>query len=89
MIHSFKYSFGKLTGFNLALILLLATQTATADIFTKAVVKLFQNGVQVGQWNAVDIGYSDGACYVFHVKKGIHTPEVRICGGIFSVESIK
>jgi hypothetical protein len=68
--------------------LLVTTHFTFANITTVAIVKLYSEGRLVSQWKSVDKGYNDGACFVFHVKKGVRTPEVKVCGGVYTVESV-
>lgn len=58
------------------------------DLRTVAIVRLYSDGKLVGRWQAIDRGRMDGHCYVFHVKKGVREPEVRVCG-TFVVEAIR
>jgi len=59
-----------------------------SDIFSTAIIKLYSDGKVVGQWEAINDGHTEGQCFVFKTKNGIHTPQVRVCG-TFSVENKK
>jgi hypothetical protein len=61
---------------------------STYDLSTVAIVRLYSDGKQVGSWQAIDRGRMDGNCYVFHVKKGVREPEIRVCGTIV-VEAVR
>jgi len=79
----------KLTQFVLISGLLVTTHFIFADITTVAVVTLYSDkGKVVKQWNAIDKGKRKGSCYIFHVRKGVRSPEVKICGGTYTVESV-
>lgn len=67
------------------IILLLSAGSVQAEIGSVAIVKLYADGKVVNQWEAIDKGHMEGACYVFHVKNSIYDSEVRVCG-TFSVE---
>ena len=54
--------------------------------FDSATVRLYSAGSLVGEWQAISDGYMLGPCYVFNVKSGAYTPQVKVCG-TFSVES--
>ncbi|MFV2061784.1 MAG: hypothetical protein ACC653_13950 [Gammaproteobacteria bacterium] len=79
----------KLTQIVLISGMLVLTHIVAADISTEAIIKLYSEGKQVAQWKAVDQGRIDGTCFIFHIKKGARTPEVKICGGVYTVESVR
>lgn len=76
----------------LLLIPLLSVPAASAqekyDLRTVAIVTLYSDGKRVGRWEAIDRGRHIGNCYVFHIKKGVREPEVRVCG-TFVVEEVR
>jgi len=89
MYYNTKTTIATVTRLMLGICLLVSTHLAFAGYSTVAIVKLYSDGQQVAQWNALDTGYNDGGCFVFHVKKSVHSREVKICGGVFTVESVK
>ena len=64
-----------------------ATQPSRAAVgsFGGAKVKLFSNGVVVGEWVAAGPGRVEGNTFVFPIRKGARDLEVRV-GGTFSLE---
>lgn len=50
---------------------------ASTSIFTKAVVKLYDGGNVVGQWETIDFGEISGNTLVFTTTE---KTKVRICG---------
>jgi hypothetical protein len=70
----------------LLIFMLIGTSVNTyADSLSAETVKLYSDGKVVGQWESSHKGGMEGPCYVFKVKKGAYSPEVRVCG-TFSVE---
>lgn len=70
----------------LIVFLLIGTSTnSQADTLSAEIIKLYSDGKVAGQWESIRKGKMDGPCYVFEVRKGAYTPEVRVCG-LFSVE---
>lgn len=59
-----------------------------ADIRTQAIITVYSDGKVMATYEAVDQGRMDNDCYVFHVKKGVREPEVRVCG-TFTVEQVR
>lgn len=72
----------------LSVLLLSVTQNLYARAFKTETVTLYSEGKVVKQWEAINQGHMDGQCYVFKIKKSIHTLQVRVCG-TFSVEENK
>ena len=56
-----------------------------ADLWTKAVVKLYSNGQVVNTWQATDLGTIDGNSIIFTITDN---KKLRI-SGTYSVEIIK
>ena len=65
-------------------ILAISTNTYPAA-FNTAIVKLYSDGKVVGEWEAINEGYMEGQCFVFNIRKGAYSPQVRVCG-TFSIE---
>ena len=61
---------------------------AHADIRTQAIIMVYSDGKVMATYKAVDQGRMDNDCYVFHVKKGVREPVVRVCG-TFTVEQVR
>jgi hypothetical protein len=59
-----------------------------ANIRTQAIITVYSDGKVMATYEAVDQGRMDNDCYVFHVKKGVREPEVRVCG-TFTVEQVR
>ncbi len=61
------------------------TSEAAVGPFGEAKVRLYSNGVVVGEWLAVGRGRVEGDTFVFPVRKGSRDMDVRI-SGTFSFE---
>ncbi len=62
------------------------SEPASSSPKSGIIVKLFSGGVQVGEWEASEPGRVEDGMYVFKVKQGSKTGEVRI-NGTFSIEA--
>lgn len=61
---------------------------AYSDVRTQAIVTVYSDGKVMKSYKAVDRGQMDDNCYVFHIRKGVREPEVRVCG-TFTVEQLR
>lgn len=60
---------------------------AAYDIRTAAIVRVYSDGRLVASYEAIDQGYMEGCCYVFHIRRGLRAVAVRVCG-TFTVEQV-
>lgn len=71
----------------LGILFLAESASAREDIDTVAIVTVYSGGVAVTTYKAVSKGRMEGNCYVFHIRDGVSTPEVRVCGN-FTVQNV-
>ena len=69
-----------------AVMAFMVSEPASSSPKSGIIVKLYSGGVQVSEWEASEPGRIENGMYVFKVKQGSNTGEVRI-NGTFSIEA--